>query len=458
MLSAAGVDLSVERYTMEKKSTLFVVGLSVHRTPVELRERLAIPEAEAPRVVEELCAYPHIQEAAVLSTCNRLEVYVVARSFHPAVREVEAWLCAASGVRLEELRPSLFAHRGDEATEHLMRVAAGLDSLVVGEGQILAQVRQVHVTGQGLPHFGRVLNAVFKAAVTVGKRVRSETAISEGAVSVSGAAAELAALKLAQAGRPPLEALHVVVIGAGKMGRLLLKHLQAKGVRAVTVVNRSLPRAEALAAEFPDVDMVLTGMPGLVPALRSADVVFCASGAGDVLLREADAAALPTRERLMVDISVPRNVHPDVGGVPGAALYNVDDLKEVVASNLASRAVAVRAAEGLIEAEVAAFGRWKGTLDAVPRIRALRQRGEAVKAEQLEKYLGKLGAVGGGLSEEQEGLVRQLAHSVVAQLLHEPTAALRQMAAQEPGGHGDAVNRQQHRLEHGSAEHWLPRQ
>jgi len=337
------------------------MGLTIHNAPVELREKLAVPEAEWPRAIEELCGFPHIEEAAVLSTCNRMELYVVALSWHrwaggacglvgldlsgaagawgrpiggghpgaarrrfcmcaispgrpagaplfpdfPAptptpppspppcrgVREVEEWLSRSSGVPLEELRPYLFLLRDRDATNHLLRVSGGLDSLVMGEGQILAQVKQVYKVGQNSNGFGRQLNGLFKQAITAGKRVRSETSISTGGVSVSSAAVELGKLKL------PTQSYadaRVCIIGAGKMSTLLVKHLLSKGCSRVTVLNRSMPRAEALAEEFPDMAFDIHLMPDLMACVEASDVIFAASGGGLAPRRAAPAPpALP---------------------------------------------------------------------------------------------------------------------------------------------------------------------
>jgi hypothetical protein len=225
-------------YATETKNSIIAMGLTIHNAPVELREKLAVPEAEWPRAIEELCSYPHIEEAAVLSTCNRMELYVVAVSWHRGVREVEEWLSKSSGVPLDELRPYLFLLRDRDATHHLLRVSGGLDSLVMGEGQILAQVKQVYKVGQNANGFGRQLNGLFKQAITAGKRVRSETSISTGSVSVSSAAVELAQLKLPTHNWADAK---VVIIGAGKMSTLLVKHLLSKGcnqVRAARVCSR----------------------------------------------------------------------------------------------------------------------------------------------------------------------------------------------------------------------------
>ncbi|EFN59864.1 hypothetical protein CHLNCDRAFT_33707 [Chlorella variabilis] len=280
---------AVNRYAMEKKSSIIAIGLTIHNAPVELREKLAVPEAEWPRAIEELCSYPHIEEAAVLSTCNRMEIYVVGLSFHRGVREVEEWMSRASGVPLDQLRPHLFLLRDRDATGHLLRVSGGLDSLVMGEGQILAQVKQVHKVGQNCPGFGRHLNGLFKQAVTAGKRVRAETSISSGAVSVSSAAAELAQLKLPS---HDFNDAKVCIIGAGKMSRLLVKHMHSKGCTRMTVLNRSLPRAEALAEEFPEVQFDIHLMHDLMKCVEEHDLIFAASGSEELLVRREDVAGM----------------------------------------------------------------------------------------------------------------------------------------------------------------------
>jgi glutamyl-tRNA reductase len=413
-------------YALEKKSSIIAIGLTIHNAPVELREKLAVPEAEWPRAIEELCSYPHVEEAGVLSTCNRMEIYVVGLSFHRAVREVEEWMSRASGVPLEELRPHLFLLRDRDATGHLLRVSGGLDSLVMGEGQILAQVKQVHKVGQNCPGFGRHLNGLFKQAVTAGKRVRAETSISSGAVSVSSAAAELAQLKLPTHN---FADSRVCIIGAGKMSKLLVKHLASKGCTRVTILNRSLPRAEALAEEFPEVEFDIHLMPDLMQCVADSDVIFAASGSEELLIHAEDISGMaPAPEvvgavRRFVDISVPRNIAPDITPEnAGAIVYNVDDLKEVVAGNKEARAQAAAEAEILLQDEQVSFEAWRDSLETVPTIKALRGKAETIRSSELDKALNKLGE---GLTNKQKKAVEELSKSIVNKLLHGPMTALR---------------------------------
>ncbi|KAI8468455.1 MAG: Glutamyl-tRNAGlu reductase [Monoraphidium minutum] len=421
---------AVDRYAGQHKHSIIGIGLTIHNAPVELREKLAVPEAEWPRAIAELCAFPHIEEAAVLSTCNRMELYVVAVNWHRGVREVEEWLSRSSGVPLEELRPHLFLLRDRDATRHLLRVSAGLDSLVMGEGQILAQVKQVFKVGQGAPGFGRQLSGLFKQAITAGKRVRTETAISTGGVSVSSAAVELAQLKLP--GRSWAGA-RVAIIGAGKMSTLLVKHLLSKGCGAVTVLNRSRPRAEALAAEYPEMVFDVRLMPDLMEVVAASDVIFAASGSEELLITKADVDAMPPcpaavgGARRFIDISVPRNICPGVNelreaGAGAAVVYNVDDLKEVVAGNKEARAAAAAEAEVLLREEQRSFEAWRDSLETVPTIKALRAKAEAVRAAEFEKAAARFGE---GATKKQLQAIEELSKAIVNKLLHGPMAALR---------------------------------
>jgi len=418
------MEQSSSRYTMEKKKSMIAIGLTIHNAPVELREKLAVAQENWPVAIEELCQYPHIEEAGVLSTCNRMEIYCVGLSWHRGVREIEEWMSKASGVAVEDLRPYLFLLRDRDATHHLMRVSGGLDSLVMGEGQILAQVKAVHQVGQDCPGFGRQLNGLFKQAITAGKRVRSETNISSGAVSVSAAAAELALLKLPG---NTFDNCNVCIIGAGTMSRLLVVHMVSKGCKNFTILNRSYPRAEALAAEFPDVNMDIKLMDKLMECTEAADLIFAASGSEDLLLVKDDISAMGAcqiadGQRRFVDISVPRNIASEINEIDNAIVYNVDDLKEVVSANKQARKQAAAEAEELLLEEMAAFEAWKDSLETVPTIKALRGKAEDIRTKELEKAMKSMGE---GLTKKQKKALEELSRGIMNKMLHGPMAALR---------------------------------
>ncbi|KAK6945885.1 Quinate/shikimate 5-dehydrogenase/glutamyl-tRNA reductase [Dillenia turbinata] len=325
-------------YTREKSSVV-VIGLSVHTAPVEMREKLAIPEAQWPQAIGELCSLNHIEEAAVLGTCNRTEIYVVALSQHRGVREVTDWMSKRSGITVSELCQHRFILYNEDAAHHLFEVSAGLDSLVLGEGQILAQVKQVVRVGQGVSGFDRKISGLFKHAISVGKRVRTETNISSGAVSVSSAAVELALVKLPE---PSFADLRVLVIGAGKMGKLVIKHLLAKGCKSMVVVNRSEEKVSAIREELKDVDIIYKPLSDMHKCAAEADVIFTSTASENPLFLKEHVEVLPPVDpkigrRLFIDISVPRNVGMCVPELETAWVYNVDDLKEVVEANKEER-------------------------------------------------------------------------------------------------------------------------
>lgn len=416
----------ISNYASDNKHSIISIGLTIHDAPVELREELAIAEAEWPRAIKELSSYHHIQEAAVLSTCNRMELYVVAASWHWGVREAEEWISKTSRVELANLRPYLFLLRDQDAVMHLLQVSGGLDSLVLGEGQILAQIKQVHKVGQNCPGYGRHLHGLFKQAITAGKRVRTETSISTGGVSVSSAAAELLQLKLPSHN---LSDARISIIGAGKMSTLLVKHLVSKGSKKITILNRSLLRAEALRDEFSQIEFDIRLLPELTQVVSESDAIFAASYSKNLLLLKEEAAAMPKCSELVgglrrfVDISVPRNIDPKINELEDhSVVYNVDDLKEVVAVNKETRAEAAANAQILLRDELEAFDAWRDSLETVPTIKALRAKAESIRNSELEKTISKLGD---GLSKKQLKSIEELSKSVVNKLLHGPMTSLR---------------------------------
>ena len=413
------------RYAQETKSSIISIGLTVATAPVELREKLAVKQEDWATAIADLCSYPHIEEAGVLSTCNRMEVYVVGMSYHRGVREVEEWMSKHSGIPLDELRPYLFLLRDRDAVNHLLHVSAGLDSLVMGEGQILAQVKSVFQVGQDAAGFGRTLNGLFKQAIQAGKRVRAETGIAKGAVSVSSAAAELAQMKLPT---NSFDDAKVCIIGAGTMSRLLVKHLVSKGCTDMTIVNRSYPRVEELQKDFPDANITAKLSPDLMECVAESDVIFAASSSEDILITKEDVAAMGPasdkvgRERRFFDISVPRNIDQAISELEFGHCFNVDDLKEVVDANKEARMDAAREAVGVLDEERQAFEAWYESLASVPVIKRLRAKAENIRTAELEKAMSKLGD---GLTKKQRKTLEEMSRAIVNKLTHGPMQALR---------------------------------
>ena len=412
-------------YESERKSSIVTVGLSIHSCPVEIREKMAVPAEAWGEAVKDLTSYPHIEEAGILSTCNRMEIYVVALSYERGLKEVEDWMVKHSGVAVEELREHLFVLKDRESTSHLLKVSGGLDSVVMGEGQILAQVKSVFAMGEKEKPFGRHLTGLFKAAITAGKRVRSETSIASGAVSVSSAAAELVQMKLPS---QSFEGVKVLIVGAGTMSKLLVKHLASKRCSEMTIVNRTRPRAEALAEEFPEVNMRIELMDQFLTLAGEHDVIFTASSAVDPIICKDDLAAMDVcgdiveGKRRLVDIAVPRNVHANCSEDANTVVYNVDDLKELAELNKAKREAAAKEAEALLLEEQRTFEAWRDSLETVPTIKRLRQKAENIRSAELDKAVAKLGD---GLTNKQKKAVEELSRGIVNKLLHGPMAALR---------------------------------
>ncbi|CAN0921913.1 Glutamyl-tRNA reductase 1, chloroplastic [Linum grandiflorum] len=412
-------------YTKERAS-IVAIGLSVHTAPVEMREKLAIPEAEWPRAIAELCSLNHIEEAAVLSTCNRMEIYVVALSQHRGVKEVTDWMSKTSGIPASEICEHRFLLYNNDATRHLFEVSAGLDSLVLGEGQILAQVKQVVNVGQGVVGFGRNISGLFKHAITVGKRVRSETSIAAGAVSVSSAAVELALMKIPKSAH---STARMLVIGAGKMGKLVIKHLIAKGCTKMVVVNRTEERVAAIREETKDAaEIIYRPLDEMLACAAESDVIFTSTASDVPLFLKEHVEQLPNvssevgGSRLFVDISVPRNVGSCVNDLENVRLYNVDDLKEVVAANKEDRLRKAMEALDIITEETKQFEAWRDSLETVPTIKKLRAYAERIRLAELDKCLSKMGE---DIPKKTRRAVDDLSRGIVNKLLHGPMQHLR---------------------------------
>ena len=395
-----------------------VVGLSHRTAPVEIREKLSIPESEVEEAIASLCGYAHIEEATILSTCNRLEVYVVTGDVESGVRETMQFLADFKHLELGNIRPHLFTLLYQDAIMHLMRVAGGLDSLVLGEGQILAQVKTAQRVGQSSKGMGRILNRLFKAAITAGKRVRTETDIGTGAVSISSAAVELM-----QAKQGSLKELDIAVVGAGKMCRLLITHLVAKGADNITVVNRSIDKAQKLVANYSG-DIQVQPLTELMACVGRADIVFTGTGATEPILykERLETVLVGDRSVSMVDISVPRNIAADVEEIPNVFCYNVDDLSAVVEENRAYRLKMAEQAEAMLEDEVDVFYEWWRSLETVPTISSLRNKVETIRAQEMEKALSRLGSE---FAEKHLEVIDALTRGIVNKILHDPMVQLR---------------------------------
>ena len=398
---------------------IVVVGLSHKTAPVEVREKLSIPEPQLENAIADLVSYPHIAEAAILSTCNRLEIYIVTPETEQGLREVTQFLCEHSNLPLHSLRQHLFMLLHSDAVMHLMRVAAGLDSLVLGEGQILAQVKNTHNLGQKYNGIKLILNRLFKEAIEAGKRVRTKTSIGTGAVSISSAAVELAQIKVQN-----LAASRVTIIGAGKMSRLLVKHLVAKGAYQIAILNRSRPRAEELANEFKQAELLIYPISEMMSVLAMSDLVFTSTAATEPLIDRAklEVALEPNRPLMLFDISVPRNVHGDVNELDNVQAFNVDDLKAVVAQNHESRRKMAMEAEKLLDEHVEAFDIWWRSLETVSTISCLRNKVEAIREQELEKALSRLGSE---FAEKHQEVIEALTRGIVNKILHDPMVQLR---------------------------------
>jgi glutamyl-tRNA reductase len=404
-----------------------VVGLSHRTAPVEIRERLSIPEQSLEASLLRLRSDEQVLEASILSTCNRLEIYTLLRHPDDGIEAVGSFLTQVSGLSLEELGPHLFTYHHEEAVAHLLRVAAGLDSLVLGEGQILSQVKKMVRLGQEYRSVGPILNRLLNQAVSTGKRVRTETNLGTGAVSISSAAVELAQLKVGQArGLDELVSLEhqqVAVVGAGRMARLLLQHLQSKGCRGVVLLNRTVARAEALAADFPELPVQCRPLTDLDHCLSTCSLVFTSTAAEEPVITASRLEHLNRRSSLMlIDIGVPRNISSDVSQLTGVESFDVDDLQEVVARNQEARREMAAEAEGLLREESRLFLEWWDGLEAVPLVNKLRLQLEEIREQELQKALSRMGP---DLSARERKVVEALSKGIINKILHTPVTHLR---------------------------------
>jgi glutamyl-tRNA reductase len=403
--------------------SLLALGVSHKTAPVALRERLALPEGRATRILADLTSHAEIHEAVAISTCNRTEVYLVAGDPVEAENLVLGELSRQAGIRPTELLGRLYSLRGADAVRHLFSVAAGLDSMIVGEAEVQGQVKRAYELALVEGATGPISNRLFRDALAAGKRVRTETALGRPRVSVSSVAVDLARDVLGD-----LETRRVLVVGAGENGELTAKALADRGVRTVFVANRRYDRAIGLAQRFGGDAVRFDDLPA---ELVNADIVVACTSSPHVILG-ADELALVTEQRggrplLLIDIAVPRDIDPRVRELPGITLFDMDDLQRTVARNLDVQEAETSRARTVIEDELQRFDRWLSTLDVVPTITALRERGEQVVQQVLRENEGRWES----LSEADRERVELMARAVVNRLLHDPTTRLKRPSEED---------------------------
>ena len=402
---------------------LIALGVSHKTAPLALRERLALPEGRATAVLAELCAQESVQEAVAISTCNRSEIYLVASDAVAAESAALTVLAREAGIRPTELTDWLYSFREGEAVRHLFGVAAGLDSMIVGEAEIQGQVKRAYELALVEGATGPITNRLFREALGAGKRVRTETAVGRSRLSVSSVAVELAADMLGD-----LTTRRVLVIGAGENGELTAKALREKGVHTVFVANRRYDRAIGLAKRFGGSAVRFDDLPS---ELARADIVVsCTASPHQIVDREElelISAERGARPLVLIDIAVPRDVDPRVRDLPGIALFDMDDLQRAVAHRRSVREAEAARARTLVDEQVAGFDRWLAGLDVVPTIMALRERGQAVADAVLSENESRWES----LSDADRERLRVMSAAIVNRMLHEPTLRLKLSAGED---------------------------
>ncbi|HET8943451.1 MAG TPA: glutamyl-tRNA reductase [Dehalococcoidia bacterium] len=397
---------------------IVVLGLSQKRATLALRESLSFPHCDLPGALDAMRRA--VPEAAILSTCHRVELYAAVEDPRKAEAAIKRFWSADRGVPIGDFEPHVYYLTGRKAVEHLFSVASGLDSAIIGEPQILGQVREALRLGQEHRTMGPVLSTLFQHAITCGKRARTQTAIARNAASISYAAVELARKAVGNLSR-----VHVLLIGAGKMGELAAKHLLDRGVAGISIVGRTEERARQLALKCGNAG----SLDELEDALLVSDIVIsCTSAPHHVISLALMKRVMKVRGRrsiLLVDIAVPRDIDPAVSSLSGVRLHNVDDLEFAVAANMKERHAEARKVTAIIEEEIADFEVWQRTLAVAPAIRALHERAEAIRREEL----ARTAAVLDRLPEDDRRRIEALALAIEKKLLHQPIALLRAQAA-----------------------------
>lgn len=406
---------------------LFVIGLSHKTAPIEVRERMALSEAEMPRALEALAARPGISEALIFSTCNRVEFTVRAEPEADAVAAVYSFLESDCGRAVEKFERYLYRHEQRDAIRHLFRVAASLDSMMVGEPQILGQVKEAYAAAKVAGALGGPLEEIVNRAFHVAKRVRSETGIGQMAVSVSYVAVELARKIFGT-----LAGHTVLILGSGKMGELAAKHLRRSGAPAVFVANRTYEKAVEMAARFEGRPVPFEQLFDFLPLV---DIVISSTGAPGFLIDRERAQALmaarKNRPMFLIDIAVPRDIDPEVNKVDNIFLYDIDDLQQVADANKREREREAARAEAIVEAEVTRMMDRLKAHDIAPTIVSLQAELDRIRREEVERFRGRLGP----LTPEQQQALDALTRGIINKIAHTPITHLKTLASHPDGLH-----------------------
>lgn len=406
--------------------SVVVVGLNHRTVPLSVLETMAVPEARLPKALHELDASEHLGEVVVVSTCQRTEIYAVTRRYHPAVSDIRNFMAGWSGRPPEDFSPHLYEYHEEAAVRHLFKVAAGLDSAVLGEGEILGQLgdawEQAHAEGAA----GPILSILFRHASEVGKRVRSETSIARGTTSLSQAAVALAREVLGS-----LSGRTTLVMGAGEMGEAMAQALAGSlGDGRLLVANRTAGRAQELAARCGGRAL---DWADLRVGLEQADVVLASTGSPEILLDSSQVEQVMSgrgsRPLLIVDIAVPRDVDPGVAGVEGVRLLDMDDISAFATQGMEGRRQEVPKAAAIVEAEVARYSDLAAERQVAPIVASLHERADEIRQAELARFERRLGS----LDDQQRRMVEALTRGIVAKLLHDPTVVLKS-AAGSPAG------------------------
>tara|TARA_B100001123_G_scaffold244518_1_gene273385 strand:+ start:5773 stop:7122 length:1350 start_codon:yes stop_codon:yes gene_type:complete len=417
---------------------LILVGASHHSAPVDLRERIEFSRRGLPEGLSVLGELVGINEVVVISTCNRSEIYAACEEPSQARETLISFMCSYHDVAESELTTHLYTRHDNDAVRHLFRTAAGLDSLVVGEPQILGQVKDAYTTASQQGYTGALLNRLFDWSFAVGKRVRSETGIGEGAVSVS-----YAAIKLARKIFGSLKGLRTLLVGAGEMAELTATHLRSQDVEQILVASRTPARAAVLAAKVAG-----NSVPWerLETELGEADIVVTATGSVQPIVtrQQVTTAMQPRRNRplFIMDIGLPRDVDPSAGDLEQVFLYNIDDLRTIVRENLTKRQSEVDHGERLVEEEVERFVAWLRSRAAIPTVVALRHRFESIRQSEINRVKSKLASTSATSHERVEEIIEEVTHRIVEKLLLQPTEQLKAVTDEKvSAAYTEAVNR-----------------